>query len=113
MPNKDLINAPATHDLCLYNSVMESEQAISLWPKEYTQLDKEIYLQKNIFFIPMPLFHSICTGNLRSFVFGKCDSQCWIMRVWEFLQRRVIDLKFQEKLIFYIKSQWKSYACPQ
>lgn len=51
MPKKDLTNTPATHDLCLYNSVLESEQALSPWLKEYTQLDKEIYLQKNIFFL--------------------------------------------------------------
>lgn len=41
----------------------------------------------------------------------RCDGQLWIMWVWEFFQKRAIGPKSQEKLIFYIKSQWKFKAC--
>lgn len=68
-------------------------------------------------FFLLPLCHYVCTGNLRSQIICfyldncRCDSQLWIMWVWEFFQKRAIGQKFQEKLIFSTKSRWKFKAC--
>lgn len=65
-----LILLHVSHTVHSWNTwFLENLARFRLQLAEKTKADKVIYLQSKFFFTPMPLFHYICTGNLRSFVF--------------------------------------------
>lgn len=69
------------------------------------------FTSKADFFISMPLFPYICTGDLRSFIFiwtmSGVKANFELCGSENFSKKHVVSQKFQEKLIFYKKSQWK------